>query len=309
MSHNLQRVLLPLLLLLLITIQLSPSPLAAATPQHGGIAVYWGQNGFEGTLNETCSNGTYKYVNLAFLYIFGSGQTPTLNLAGHCDPASGGCVGLSSDIKYCQSIGIKVLLSIGGGVGTYNLSSVADANSVAQYLWNTYLGGTGNSTARPLGAAVLDGIDFDIELGSTLYYNNLARFLASYSSYGRKVYLSAAPQCPFPDAHLGTALKTGLFDYVWVQFYNNPPCEYLNGNTTNLISSWNLWANQTYVRKLFLGLPAAPAAAGSGFIPANVLTSQVLPLIKKSRKYGGVMLWSRYYDTLTGYSAAIINSV
>ncbi|KAL9251237.1 Acidic endochitinase-like protein [Drosera capensis] len=300
MSMSLNK-LLPLLILPI----LFPSIVGAW--HHGRIAVYWGQNGNEGTLTETCNNGTYKYVNLAFLYIFGGGQVPQLNLAGHCDPQSGGCVSLASEIEHCQSIGIKVLLSIGGGAGNYTLTSPADAKSVARFLWNTYLGG--KSSFRPLGKAVLDGIDFDIELGPTLYYDCLAKDLVRYSAKGKRVHLSAAPQCPFPDAHLGTALKTGLFDYVWVQFYNNPPCEYLNGNTTNLLSSWKLWDSQKYIRKLFMGLPAATEAAGSGFIPANVLTSQVLSVIKKTRKYGGVMLFSRYYDTLTGYSKAIIDSV
>ncbi|KAJ6941744.1 E3 ubiquitin-protein ligase PRT1 [Populus alba x Populus x berolinensis] len=52
----------------------------------GGIAVYWGQNGNEGTLAETCATGNYDYVILAFLPTFGNGQTPMINLAGHCDP-------------------------------------------------------------------------------------------------------------------------------------------------------------------------------------------------------------------------------
>ncbi|KAJ6969807.1 hypothetical protein NC653_034379 [Populus alba x Populus x berolinensis] len=69
----------------------------------------------------------------------------------------------------------------------------------------------GQSSSRPLGDAVLDGIDFDIEQGSTLYWEDLARFL---SKHGRKVYLAAAPQCRFPDSNLGTALNTGLFYYV-----------------------------------------------------------------------------------------------
>ena len=59
--------------------------------------------------------------------------------------------------------------------------------------------------------------------------------------------------------------------------------------------------------KYFLGLPVAPAAAGSGYIEPDVLVSQVLPSIKTSPKYGGVMLWSRYYDN--GYSAVILSSV
>ncbi|CAI0546386.1 unnamed protein product [Linum tenue] len=57
----------------------------------GGVAIYWGQNGNEGTLSETCATGKYTYVSIAFLNKFGNGQTPELNLAGHCNPASKGC--------------------------------------------------------------------------------------------------------------------------------------------------------------------------------------------------------------------------
>jgi len=274
----------------------------------GGIAIYWGQNGNEGRLNETCATGRYKYVNLAFLNKFGGGQVPSMNLAGHCDPDSGGCVGLASEIEFCQALGIKVMLSLGGGIGNYSFSSRNDARNFAQYLWNNFLGG--KSDSRPLGNAVLDGVDFDIESGSTLYWDDLARFLHSYSCRrgGKKVYLGAAPQCPFPDMFLGTPLKTGLFDYVWVQFYNNPPCQY-NGNITNLIDSWNLWSSQRYIKTLFMGLPASTQAAGSGFLPPDVLTSQVLPIIKKSPKYGGVMFWSKFWDDQSGYTKQIVNFV
>jgi chitinase len=227
-----------------------------------------------------------------------------MNLAGHCNPANGGCTIVSGGIKSCQQQGIKVLLSLGGGIGNYSLASKGDAKNVADYLWNNFLGG--QSSSRPLGDAVLDGIDFDIEQGSTLYWEDLARFL---SKYGRKVYLAAAPQCPFPDSNLGTALNTGLFDYVWVQFYNNRPCQYSSGNTTNLLNSWNRWTTSIDAGKIFLGLPAAPSAAGSGYIPPDVLTSQILPVIKKSPKYGGVMLWSKYWDDQNGYSPSIISSV
>ncbi|KAL0410539.1 UNVERIFIED_CONTAM: Acidic endochitinase [Sesamum latifolium] len=229
-----------------------------AFAQAGKISIYWGQNGNEGTLAETCATGNYDFVNLAFLATFGNGQTPMINLAGHCDPTVNGCTGLSSDIKSCQAKGVKVLLSIGGAAGSYYLASTQDARQVA--------------TKR-----------------------------------GKKVYLSAAPQCPFPDAWIGGALETGLFDYVWVQFYNNPPCQYSSG-TTNLEQAWKQWGS-IKATEIFLGLPAAQAAAGTGFIPADVLTSEVLPAIKGSDKYGGVMLWDKYYDDQSEYSAAIKNNV
>ncbi|XP_037416767.1 hevamine-A-like [Triticum dicoccoides] len=202
---------------------------SSAPRSHGGsIAIYWGQNGNEGTLAETCSTGNYAFVNIAFLCSFGSAQeTPQLNLAGHCDPYSNACTNLA-------------------------------------------YGGKGGS---------------------------------------KEVYLSAAPQCPFPDQWVGKALQTGLFDYVWVQFYNNPPCQYVQGDTANLMDSWKQWTSGVHAKYIFLGLPAAPAAAGSGFIPAGSLESQVLPALKGSSKYGGVMLWSKFYDDQDGYSSAIKNAV
>lgn len=199
------------------------------------------------------------------------------------------------------------MLSLGGGIGTYSLASKADAKNVAIYLWNNFLGG--RSSSRPLGDAVLDGIDFDIESGLTSYWDDLARYLKAYGTFGKKVYLTGAPQCPYPDRFLGAALNTSLFDYVWVQFYNNPPCQYTSGNTNNIINSWKLWTTRVNAGKIFLGLPAAPQAAGSGFIPADVLTSQILPVIRKSKKYGGVMLWSKYWDDQSGYSSSIQTSV
>ncbi|WRX10543.1 Glycoside hydrolase family 18 [Theobroma cacao] len=273
----------------------------------GGISIYWGQNGNEGTLAETCATGKYEYVNIAFLATFGNGQTPMINLAGHCDPYSNGCTGLSSDIKSCQAKGVKVILSLGGGAGSYSLASSDDARQVATYLWNNFLGGT--SSSRPLGPAVLDGIDFDIEGGTGEHWDDLARYLSGYSKKGKKVYLTAAPQCPYPDAWVANALKTGLFDYVWVQFYNNPPCQYTSGDIASLEDAWKQWTSDIPANKIFLGLPASPEAAGSGFIPVNDLTSKVLPAIKSSSKYGGVMLWSKYYDDQSGYSSSIKSHV
>ncbi|KAG5533844.1 hypothetical protein RHGRI_027894 [Rhododendron griersonianum] len=224
------------------------------------------------------------------------------------------------------------MLSIGGIVGDYSLSSKADAKNVSLYLWNNYLGGW--SSDRPFGAAVLDGIDFYIDqAGSPLYWDDLARYLHGFSKLRKKklrknskkklrkkkVYLSAAPGCAYPDFVLGKALKTGLFDFVWVQYYSNvnlnPSCAYLGGNnTTNLLNSWALWTKSVKAGKFFLGLaalsrPPVTEVIPGGFIPVDVLTSQVLPIVKKSRKYGGVMLWNLFYDEQDGYSTAILSSV
>uniref|UniRef100_A0A7N0TWK3 chitinase n=1 Tax=Kalanchoe fedtschenkoi TaxID=63787 RepID=A0A7N0TWK3_KALFE len=233
-------------------------------------------NGQEGTLAETCGTGNYDYVILAFLPTFGNGANPMLNLAGHCDPYSNGCTKLSADILSCQAKDVKL----------HTLASSGDARQVAAYLWNNFLGGS--SSTRPLGPAVLDGIDFDIEIGTNKHWVELARYLSAYSNHGKKVYITAAPQCPLRDAWIGDALTTGVFDNVWVHFED----------------AWKQWTTAIPADKIFLGLPAAPQAAGCGFIPVSDLTSKVLPTIKGSSKYGGVMLWSKYYDDMDNYSTS-----
>lgn len=271
----------------------------------GNIAVYWGQDGGEGTLADACNSGLYAYVMVSFLSTFGMGQAPAINLAGHCDPLSGNCNVFSSDITTCQSNGVKVLLSLGGAGGSYGLSSTEDAQSVANYLWDNFLGGSAPS--RPLGDAVLDGIDFDIETGNPAHFDELATFLSQYSAQGKKVYLTAAPQCPYPDASLGPALQTGLFDDVWVQFYNNPQCEYPGGD---LQGAWNTWTSSVQVSgSFYLGVPASTAAAGSGYISPADLTSAVLPGVKTAGNYGGIMVWDRNNDVKNSYSSQVKDSV
>ncbi|KAI4348048.1 hypothetical protein L6164_008810 [Bauhinia variegata] len=139
--------------------------------------------------------------------------------------------------------------------------------------------GNFNGQNGPLGSFTLDGIDFDIEGGgSNLYYDDLAKALNAYSTSERMIYLGAAPQCPIPDYYLDTAIKTSLFDYIFVQFYNNPPCQYSSGNPSNHFNSWNAWTSLVLSNNtVFLGLPASESAAGSGYIPAADLISTVLP--------------------------------
>uniref|UniRef100_A0ACD5VT68 Uncharacterized protein n=1 Tax=Avena sativa TaxID=4498 RepID=A0ACD5VT68_AVESA len=275
----------------------------AGISRAGNIAVYWGQDGGEGTLADACNSGLYAYVIVSFLSTFGQGQTPAINLAGHC--SDGNCNVFSSDITTCQSNGIKVLLSLGGSSGTYGLSSTEDAQSVATYLWDNFLGGS--SPSRPLGDAVLDGIDFDIETGNPAHYDELATLLSQYSAQGKKVYLTAAPQCPYPDASLGPALQTGLFDEVWVQFYNNPQCEYPGGD---LQGAWSTWTSSVQVAgSFYLGVPASTAAAGSGYISPADLTSNVLPGVKTTGNYGGIMVWNRSNDVKNSYSSQVKDSV
>ncbi|KAG4927092.1 hypothetical protein AAZX31_19G068800 [Glycine max] len=290
----------PLCLFLLISLTLF------AKSDAGSLVVYWGQNAGEGQLTKTCKTGLFHIVNIAFLSTFGNGSQPQINLAGHCSPASKGCKRLGKDIKNCQRRGIKVMLSIGGGTNTYSLSSPDDARQVADYIWDNFLGGKSNS--RPFGNAILDGVDFNIESGE-LHYAALAyRLHDHYAGSKKKFYLTASPQCSFQNNLLHGALTTGLFDHVWIQFYNNPQCEFTSKDPTGFKSAWNQWTTSINAGKFFVGLPSSHAAARTGFVSSHALINNLLPIVR-SPKYGGVMLWDRYHDLQSRYSGKISGSV
>ncbi|KAA8520704.1 hypothetical protein F0562_015024 [Nyssa sinensis] len=281
---------------------------------HGlNISVYWGHgehdNIDEGTLAQACESGNYEIVVIGSVYKFGNNQTMEINLGNHCYPDDQGCAALSSQIEYCQSLGVKVFVSIGGAQA--NLTSEWDCTVVAYELWSKFLGG--KSADRPLGNAVLDGVDFYVEgspTRNTSYWGVLAKELLVWSRE-TKVYLSATPQCVFPDYYLNDALQTGLFDYVWPEFYDNSPCEYTGTEESieRLENAWQEWTrniNATF----FLGLPASndSGAATSGYIPPGELIDKILPIVSNNEpEFGGVMLWDRFYDKKTNYSSYIKN--
>ncbi len=62
------------------------------------------------------------------------------------------CQFMASDIQACQAKGKIITLSLGGATGAATFSSDAQAESFADLVWNTFLGGS--SSTRPFGNAV-----------------------------------------------------------------------------------------------------------------------------------------------------------
>ncbi|PRP88040.1 glycoside hydrolase family 18 protein [Planoprotostelium fungivorum] len=300
-------------------------------PNKSLVAAYWGQdtigihdaNNLQKNIDFYCDDDTYDIIIAAFVPdYFGPDKyngvsLPVLNLANSCDntttqfPHTLNCPHLVPGIKKCQANGKKVLLSIGGATGFSSFPSEQSARDFAGTLWNMFLGGVDSGFPRPLGDAVFDGIDFDIENGGKAYYDVLARELKEkYFKMipGRQFYLSSAPQCEFPDRMLGDVLETGLFDYVFIQFYNNW-CGVKNyGN--QWAWNWPTWealAAKHPGMQLFLGVPA-DTYAGGGYVDVNGL-SKILDDISKSPYYGGVMIWDATVSKVNGFGEALAKIV
>ncbi|XP_054815677.1 acidic endochitinase-like [Prosopis cineraria] len=264
--------------------------------QSAKIVVSWGQNtaSKEGTLAEACDSDLYDIVALAYLHV--SGSTRSLDFADHC--SSEKCKALASQIQHCQSKGKQVLISV-------EIDNVAAPDYLAEYLYNNFLSGQDG----PLGAVTLNGINIaNIDYSSEPWVD-LVEAIYSYSTQDKKIYISASPRCSI--TAFDSAIATGHVDYLWVLFYGQyESCEYLgNDDYTGLINSWSKWTSKKGVAdgSVFLGLVPSndTAAASYGYIKPQDLNSKVLPIVKESPKYGGVMLWNRYYDKITGYSTKI----
>ncbi|KAE9406929.1 glycoside hydrolase, partial [Gymnopus androsaceus JB14] len=276
---------------------------------------YWGQNSYGATnptdtanwqtnLSTYCADDTVDVFPLAFLDVFfGPGDLPEINFANICssddDPVFPGsqlanCQFMATDIQTCQAAGKIITLSMGGATGGATFTSDAQAETFATLIWDLFLGGT--SDTRPFGDAVGFTIDLDIEGGSS---TGLAAFVTQIRTLAegasKPYYISGAPQCPFPDAFLGSVIDTVGFDMIYVQFYNNfcGLTEFSNPNDWNF-ATWDTWANTVSPNpdvKVYIGAPAAPLAAGSGYVDAATLATIAQTTQAQFSSFGGVMLW------------------
>lgn len=290
--------------------------------------VYWGQNG-GGTIE---NNDLAAYCNstagidilvLAFLYEYGNGQNiPSGTIGQSCYISTSGegqdCDALASAIATCQSVGVKIILSLGGASGSYSLQSDAEAAEIGQYLWDSY-GNSGNTTVeRPFGDVFVNGFDFDIEVndGYSQYYPTMINTLrtAFENDPDNTYYITGAPQCPIPEPNMGVIIGNATFDYLWVQWYNNndyapDPCALpFNGNAPFNYDDWVTYTAGTPSSgaKIFIGVPAAPLAAtgtpdGETYYITPDQLSELISEYGTATRFGGIMMWS------AGFSDSNVN--
>ncbi|KAJ7104314.1 glycoside hydrolase [Mycena belliarum] len=295
------------------------------------LAVYWGQNSYgatnggdtanwQKTISNYCQDTVINTILISFVDVFFStGGLPDLNLANSCSAADDGvfpgtglanCQKLTAGIQACQAAGKAVVLSIGGASGAATFNSDAQGRAFADTIWNLFLGGS--SSTRPFGAAVLDGVDLDIEGGGPTGFAAFVTQLRTHTdAANKKYYISAAPQCPFPDAYLGSVINAVPFDIIYVQFYNNF-CSVASYPSTNWnFGTWDNWAKTVSPNKnvkIFIGAPAA--ASISGYVSAAQLGAIGVATRAQYSSFGGIMLWDASQAYANGrYDVAVKNII
>ncbi|KAI0407101.1 class III chitinase ChiA2 [Xylaria palmicola] len=263
----------------------------------GAAVVYWGQNG-GGTIENNdlsayCTpEAGIDIIVLALLYSFDNGNNiPSSTVSQSCFITNAGegqnCEALASAITTCQSNGVKVILSLGGAVGSYSLASEDEATTIGNNLWKAYGNSGATNVQQPFGEAFVNGFDFDLELnkGNEYYPAMISALRSNFESDSRNsYYITGAPQCPIPAPNMGV-------------FYNNNnytvPCALtINGNAPFNYDDW-----------LFIGVPAAPLAANGGpagetYYATPEQLADIVSEYKSHDRFSGVMMWSAGFSDL-----------
>ncbi|KAL6885669.1 glycoside hydrolase family 18 protein [Trichoderma evansii] len=317
---------------LLAALPLARAGFNASSTQN--IAVYWGQNSAnqatsQQRLSTYCANAEIDIIPIGFMNGISPVITNFANAGNNCTAFADNdnalnCPQIEQDIITCQqTYGKTILISLGGGSYTQGgFSSTDVATSAAQTVWNMFGPVNPNSNVdRPFGSAVVDGVDFDFESG----VNNLATFAtelrslmdASASSANRKFYLSAAPQCVYPDYADNPALNGSVFfDFIMIQYYNNGcgVSSYVPGATTQWNYNFDVWDNWAHTVsknpnvRILLGI-AANTGAASGYVSGTQL-SAVISFTKQYSSFAGIMMWdmSQLYEN-SGFLDQVVSDL
>ncbi|PHH85563.1 hypothetical protein CDD83_241 [Cordyceps sp. RAO-2017] len=299
---------------------------SAVATSYGALNGYWGQSSGP-DLRTYCDSGI-KYATLAFVNMAPENDRskagyPGINFSSHCWAETflsedGGesqllshCQSLKKDIPYCQSKGVKVILSIGGEYrqpsdpedlsSDYLVTTDQNGEHFAEFLYKAFgpysSGWTG---PRPFDDSdnhvAVDGFDFDIE--ATFDNGPYVAMINKLRALDRNILITGAPQCPTNPQYfqMKDMIQKAAFDALFIQFYNNPSCDAIPDNDVGDRFNLDEWvdvvaaSDKSKDAKLFVGLPASPDAAGSGYISPREVKDLVCKH-KDTKNFGGVSLW------------------
>ncbi len=139
-------------------------------------------------------------------------------------------------------------------------------------------------------------IRLDNENHSTFGYSAFVTALRSTmnTDKSKTYYISAAPQCPRPDASIPLDAMQAM-DFVFIQFYNNAAAN-CNVGQSGFVDSLRAWSADLSAKgagpRLYVGAPGCVNCAGTGYLDPTTIAS-VMADVKSAglTNFGGSMLW------------------
>ncbi|WP_445395627.1 chitinase [Streptomyces sp. LE64] len=215
-----------------------------------------------------------------------------------------------ADVKAKQAAGKKVIISVGGELGTVRVNDAASATNFA------------NSVHALMQSYGFDGVDIDLENGlNATYMTQALRQLSAKA--GPSLVLTMAPQTIDMQSTAGEYFKTALnvkdiLTVVNTQYYNSGAMLGCDGKvysqgTVDFITALTCIQveNGLDPSQVGIGLPASTRAAGGGYVAPSVVNNALDCLtkltncgsFKPARAYPalrGAMTWSTNWDATAG---------
>ncbi|GAB7356071.1 hypothetical protein MBLNU459_g6687t1 [Dothideomycetes sp. NU459] len=271
------------------------------------LAVYFGRSQPNTNLDlyAICNTSNVDMVVMGFVSQFnGLDQLPNFNFGAGCSGSASKaasnitCPVLAQNITFCQTKGVKVFVSIGGSSSNVTFNTSTQAKQAAQTLWDVFGDGTkSNPSLRPFGNITVDGFDFDIENGTTQYYDLMASTLqAAFATSPKARYITAAPSCTN-----STALPLGFYqntNFVWPRFYNAGACGVHNyAGFSSSVNQWYTFLNgvtstiDSLYPRMYIGALAFNNNVSGYVAPYTFSRDLVSARQNTTSKFGGAMLW------------------
>lgn len=253
-------------------------------------AVHWGQKAGvndQQRLLHYCQSSPSDIILLSYLQSF---PATKLDFAGLCTTKSSNgvlhCADIAADIKTCQKMGKKVLLTFGGDIGDYGQWTVDQAKAYAQTYIDMFGSGKNSATPRPFDDAVLDGVNMAPIRGNPVAFT---AFVQQLKSLAPNTILAALPHCVYPDAPLGDVMANVPLDHVFVRFYNS----WCHLGTRNFNwGDWSDWAKTAPNKnvKVYVGIPGNGDATPTGYVTIAQIKAK-LGSFGHDPAFGGFALW------------------
>lgn len=299
-----------------------PTPTPRPRPNPGGLPPhvltgYW-QNFVDGAIPLRLSDINAYYTLVVVAFADADPNTPggvTFTLNAGLSSALGGYTvdQFTSDIATLHARGKKVILSVGGGQGTVDVS---DATSATNFATSVY------GLMRTYG---FDGVDIDME--NTIDVANMTSALQRLSTkVGSRLIITLSPQTvdmqSTSDSYFQLALNIqNILTQVNMQYYNSGTmfgCDqrvYADGSEDFLTALACIQLQGGLdPSQVGLGVAGSPAAASNGYLaPATV--NQALGCLASQQtcgtfippstwSLGSVTVWSINVDASHGYPFA-----
>lgn len=127
--------------------------------------------------------------------------------------------------------------------------------------------------------------------------------VAMFRALNSSILITASPECPTTAGwfKMSQLIAEAPLDALFIQFYNNPMCDHIEGTADSDRFNFDDWENVIATSKnskdasLYIGLAAN--RSNSAYVPPDVLET-IIRKYQNKPHFGGIALWDMYQGSV-----------